>query len=223
MTGIDDRVQQAERLYEQAVFGGDTGALTRADRCLDAVEADLALARGRVVHARFVARQEESEEELALFERAERLYAGLGDDRGRGEALFWIAAYHQVVRGDHDTAQPLLRRSLDRARGAGDTLTASYALRHLGILDHMAGRLPEARAHLEESTRLRREADFAPGVAANLVGLAYIAGQEQRRADAAELLREATALAEDTDAYGVLGWITGARTDLGLERGSDGV
>jgi len=41
-------------LYESAVFGGNAEALSTGDRELDAVEADLALARGRLLHARFL-------------------------------------------------------------------------------------------------------------------------------------------------------------------------
>jgi Flp pilus assembly protein TadD len=52
----------------------------------------------------------------------------------------------------------------------------SEALRHLGIAEHRAGRLDTARQRLEESVRLRREIGLMPGVAANLVGLAYITG-----------------------------------------------
>jgi hypothetical protein len=49
-----DRLEQAGLLYERAVFGGDVSALPAADRELDAVEAGLCLARGRIVHARFL-------------------------------------------------------------------------------------------------------------------------------------------------------------------------
>ena len=57
----------------------------------------------------------------------------------------------------------------------------SYALRHLSIAEHTAGRLEAARRLLEESVRLRREVGFLPGVAANLVGLIYIAAAQGRR------------------------------------------
>jgi hypothetical protein len=57
-------------MYERAVFRGDDAALVAADRELDGVEADLALARGRIVHARFLARRVEDPAELPLFERA---------------------------------------------------------------------------------------------------------------------------------------------------------
>ncbi|MDR6979114.1 tetratricopeptide (TPR) repeat protein [Streptomyces sp. 3330] len=212
----DERLEQAELLYERAVFGGDSSAPASADRSLDEVEAHLALARGRVIHARFLEERAEDARELELFERAAELYGRLGDVRGEGEAVFWVGAFHQVVRDDIDTAVPAFARALDLATRAGDRLTMSYALRHLGFTEHMAGRLDEARAHLEESTRLRRELGFLPGVAANLVGLAYLAAQQERRDDAAALLDEATDLAGSTRSHGVLRWVAGAREELGL-------
>src|SRR5205814_428005 len=154
---------------------GDASGLGVADRELDAVEADLALARGRIVHGRFLEDRTEDPHELALFERAAQLYRTLGDVRGEAEALFWIGTFYQVVRRDNDAAVPVLDRSSELAAQAGDELTLSYALRHLGIAEHAAGRLDAARERLEESVRLRRELGFLPGVAANLVALTYIA------------------------------------------------
>ena len=94
---MDERVRQAELLYERAVFSGDAGPLSEADRELDAAEADLAVARGRLMHTRFLLGRdqnpvaaEEDPGELPLFERAARLYRTLGDVRGEAEALFWI-------------------------------------------------------------------------------------------------------------------------------------
>ena len=45
---VDERVRQAGLLYELAVHTGDAAALGQADRELDAAEADLAVARGRI-------------------------------------------------------------------------------------------------------------------------------------------------------------------------------
>ena len=212
----DSRIEQAQLLYERAVFGGDSSALAPAERGLDAVEADLALTRGKVVHARYLEERVEDARELELFERAARLYEQLGDVRGEGEALFWVGTFHQVVRDDTEAALPALTRALDLATRADDRLTMSYALRHLGFADHMAGRLDAARDRFEESTRLRRELGFLPGVAANLIGLAYVAAQQDRREDAAELLREAADSAEKAGAEGVLRWVAEARGELGL-------
>ncbi|MFC6081827.1 tetratricopeptide repeat protein [Sphaerisporangium aureirubrum] len=230
----DERVERARLLYERALFGGETAALAEADRELDAVEAglapargraapdreldaaeaDLALARGRLVHARAMESGQEDPGELVLFERAAGLYRALGDMRGEAEAVGWAGIFHQVIRRDDHTAVPLLERSLALATRAGDALTMSYALRHLGFAEHMAGRLDPARAHLEESVRLRREAGFLPGVAANLVGLAYIASAQGRRADALSMIEEAAAIAGSEKALGIMRWVEEARTQL---------
>lgn len=210
----DDRIEQARLLYERAVFGGDTDAVTAAERELDAVEADLALARGRVMHARFLDNRHEDPHELSVFERAAGLYRQLGDVRGEAEALFWIGCFHQVVRNDDDAAVPVLEQSHRKAVHAGDALTASYALRHLGIADQRAGRLESARERLEESTRLRREVGFLPGVAANLIGLAYVTAGEGRRAEALEFLDEAGSIAEAARAYGILRQVQEAQAQL---------
>ena len=70
----EHHLARAQELYERSVFGDDHAALPAADRELDAVEADLALARGRVVHARFLRDRVEDPVELPLFSRAAQLY-----------------------------------------------------------------------------------------------------------------------------------------------------
>jgi hypothetical protein len=215
-----DRIEQARLAYERAVFGGDDGALATSARDLDGLEADLALARGRLIHARYLQHREDGrpqaldlEEELALFERAAQVYQALGNTRGEGEALFWVGCFHQVVRGDNDVAVPAFERARTLATEAGDPLTVSYALRHLGIAEHGAGRLDGARAQLQESTRIRREIGFRAGVAANLVGLAYIAAGEGREDEVRVVLDEAATLAQD--APGIMRQVVQARAELG--------
>jgi tetratricopeptide (TPR) repeat protein len=211
---MDERIDRAAVQYERAVFGGDLSGLAVAERELDGVEADLVLARGRVLHARFLAERVEDPRELPLFERAAELYRALGDARGEGESLFWIGIVHQVVRDDGETAVPLFDRARALAEQAGDRLTLSYALRHLGFAEHVAGNLDAARDRFEESTRLRREIGFSPGVAANLVGLIYIAAAQGRRQDALELADEAVAIAEACGAHGIMPHIEEARASL---------
>ena len=217
----EDRIERARMLYERAVFNGDAGALETADSELDRVEADLALARGRVIHTRFLeqldedsAHQATATRELALFERAVELYRGLPDVRGEGEALFWVGCFHQVVRQDDQTAVPILERARELADAAGDMRTMSEALRHLGIAEHRAGHLDGARERLEESTRLRREIGLTAGVAANLVGQAYIAAADDRRDDALALLAEAAAIAEAAGAHRITRQVDEARAHL---------
>lgn len=209
-----DRLERARRLYERAVFGGDDRALTIAERELDSVEADLALARGRIAHARFLATREEDGDELALFERAAQLYRELGNARGEGEALFWIGAFHQVVLDDFDTALPSLQRSYELAAATGDNLTLSYAARHLAFAEAAAGRVDAARERLEESVRLRRELEFMPGVAAGILALAELAARNGERGEALALANDAATIAEASGAVGVLRWVEQFRLEL---------
>ena len=218
---MDERVRQAERLYERVVFGGDFDLLTEADSGLDAAEADLAVARGRLIHMRFLLhrdedldRAREDPRELALFERAVTLYRTLGDTKGEAEALFWVGCFHQVVRRDNAAATPALMRSLELAGAAGDKATMSEALRHLGIEAHFDKRPDVARRRLEESTQLRREIGHMPGVASNLIGLAYVAAAQGRREDALKHLDEAGEIAEANDAKRVLRSVEEARASI---------
>jgi len=205
---------RSQRLYEQAVFGGNAEALSIAELELDEVEAGLALARGRILHARFLEQRQEDLRELPLFELAAELYRKLGDVRGEAEALFWVGCFHQVIRGGNDAAAAVLKRSYELSSAAGDKLTMSYAVRHLGFADMAAGRMTEARERLDESVALRREIGFMPGVAAGLIALAHVAAAGGSRDEALALLAEAKLIAEQSDAYGVLRWVEQAEAEL---------
>ena len=218
---VDERIERSRLAYERALFESDGEALAQAERELDGVEADLALARGRVIHGRFLQQRAEGPEqaredprELASFERAAELYRARGDVRGEAESLFWVGCCHQVVRRDNEAAVPVLWQSLELATETDDMTTMSEVLRHLGIAEHAAGRLGAARLHLEESTRLRREMGAGLGVASNLVGLTYIAAGQDRRDDALRLIEEARAIAEASGARGLLRQIEEARAQL---------
>lgn len=213
---MDERLERAQQLYERGVFVGDADAITDGHRELDRVEADVALARGRLLHAAYLTDRDEHPAERGLFERAIDLYAASGDGRGEAEARFWLATYHQVLHDDHDTALPLLQRAQELSSEAGDDLTRSYVLRHLAFVEQAAGRLPEARRLMAESTELRRAIGFLPGVAANLVGLAYLAAEDDHAEEAPALLDEAAKAAAESGADAVAGWVSEARTNLGL-------
>ena len=211
VTTDDDRLVRAKDLYERSVFHGEPDALAEADEILDAVEADLTLARGRIRHARYLAERQEVPEEKDLFERAASLYRALGDPRGEAEALFWIGTFEQVVRGDDAAALPAFLRAHDLATEVGDRLTLSYVVRHLGFVDMAAGDLAAARGRLEQSVALRREIGFRPGVAAGLLALAELAAEDGRAGEARALLDEAAATARTSGAAGIMRWIEAAR------------
>lgn len=204
----------AQRRYEDAVFAGDYAGLDTADAELRAVEADLSLARCRITHSRFLAGGPAEEATLRQAGRAAGLYAALGDARGEAEARFWMALYHQVARGDHETARPLLERAEQLAIAADDRLTLSYVARHLGAAEEAAGRPDAARQRYEQSLALRRETGFQRGVAAALLTLAELTAQQGDPAAARELLAEADAVARAHDAAGIRRSIGQAQAEL---------
>jgi ribosomal protein S18 acetylase RimI-like enzyme len=184
--------------YGRAAFAGDPGELAGDDRRLAVQEAEICLSRAKLAHARFLTGTGDHDEELPLLDRAVTLFRRAGDVTGESEALGWTGIFHQVVRQDDTEAVPFLRQAAER----GDPLTRSFALRHLGVAEHRAGNLTAARELLEESTALRRELGFPVGVAANLVGLIYLAAAEGR--DTADMVAEARALATAAGATTVL-------------------
>lgn len=119
----------------------------------------------------------------------------------------------QTVPMTADDQVRLAGELCDRVVFEGDAglLALSYALRHLGVVAQQAGRLDEAREHLEASTRLRRAHGFGAGVAANLVGLAYLAHAQGRHDDVSLLLDEGQALAESAGAHRITAQISEAR------------
>ncbi|MEW1777950.1 tetratricopeptide repeat protein [Streptomyces sp. NPDC086777] len=209
-----DWVVQAEELFEAAMFGGDTSALDRSDDVLDAVEARLSMARGKVLHVRFLNDREENSREVMLFERAAELYRRLEDASGEAGALFWIGCWHQVVKGEGATGRPYFEQSYALAKSVGDRLTMSYAVRHLGFADKDQGRLDLALERLTESVALRREIGFKPGEAAGLVALAYLAEETGDRPTALQRLDEAQSVAQSCGAEAVSGWVEQARASM---------
>jgi hypothetical protein len=209
----DQRLAEAYSLYEASVFYGDEGAVDRAQTALDSVEADLSLSRGRILHAQYLKTAgPEDPRELKSFERAAELYRALGDERGEAEALFWIGTYHQVLHHDGESSVPFLQRAEDLALRSGDKLLLSYIARHIGFVEEMVNSdLDAARRRQEQSIALRREVGHRPGVAAGLLALADLAGQQGDAGEKARLLDEAEAAATECGAKGVLHWITATR------------
>jgi tetratricopeptide (TPR) repeat protein len=212
---VADPLARADLLNEQALFAGSADARRRAGEELDRAEVLLALGRGRILHARFLAeRGDEDPRELEEFERALELARRAGDRALEAQALFWVGLVHQVVRGDHDISRPSFERSYALARELDDTITMSYAVRHLAFADDDAGRHGQAWARFEESVALRRAEGFLPGVAAGLFTLGEVAAEQGRPDEARQLLTEARELAEHVGAEAVLRRIEGALVEL---------
>jgi hypothetical protein len=213
----DQRLDDAYSLYQASVFYGDDDAVAQAIPLLDSLEADLALARGRLIHAEYLKEgAQEDPAELPAFERALELYRRVGDERGEAEALFWIATYHQVLRDDVKGSLPLLQRAEELATKVGDKLLLSYIARHIGFVDQYEHHdLPAARIRQQQSIDLRREVGHLPGTAAGLMALAEVAGEEGNKDEEARLLDEAEAVATESGAKGILRWIAQARAGEG--------
>jgi tetratricopeptide (TPR) repeat protein len=212
---VDDPLVRADLLNEQALFTGSADARAEAVAELDRAEALLALGRGRVLHARFlVDRAAEDPAELEAFERGLAVAERLGDRGLEAQALFWVGLVHQVVRGDHVAGTPYFERSYELAHELGDTVTMSYAVRHLGFADTAAGLHERAWERFRESVELRRAAGFLPGVAAGLFTLGEVAAEQGRPDEARALLEEARGLAEQVGAEPFLRLIEAALAEL---------
>ena len=210
----EDPLARADLLNEWALFAGNEEARRRAGDELARAEVLLALGRGRMVHAEFLTARKEDPRELELFERALELARSLGDRGLEAQALFWVGLVHQVVRGDSPASLRFFQDSYDVAQELGDTLTMSYAARHLGFADLEAGRDEDAWKRFEESVALRRADGFLPGVAAGLLTLGGVPAESGRPEEARTLLLEARTLAEQVGAEPFLRRIEGALAEL---------
>jgi hypothetical protein len=103
-----------------------------------------------------------------LAARAARL-AGAAPDRGRA------AAAEDNLRGDAPAAQSAYAAALAGAEAAGDELTESDALRHLGYHASEAGATDRARRMWERSAEQRQRAGAVPYVLSQLLLLAGLA------------------------------------------------
>ncbi len=82
-TSITSQVRAVGSLYEIEAYNIDPQGWDADDRLLDAVEADIALARGRLLYARFLWQGGDPASALPLFTRAADMYRRLADARAR--------------------------------------------------------------------------------------------------------------------------------------------
>jgi hypothetical protein len=210
----------ARILAEQAGFGGvDTLAERSAvlDVALAAAQQtdDHSLlgavwdARGMSLHYAYLDsdRTAEPPEELSSFERGLDYRRQAADQRGMAESLFHVGLVYGVVRQDHPQALPFFQQSYALAQQVGDSIMASYAIRHIGFAQHDSGDTVSARASMQESLELREQAGFIPGVAMALVMLAYADADLDQRALALEHLGRARTIFLGLQADQKVAWI----------------
>jgi len=120
---IESLRSHLDGFYDDAVFGGRPEAVGTGLVAARHAQAVVDLARGKLLHARYLAADKRSgdvPEELGAFESAAEGFAAVGDERGRGEAVLWLGLYHQVVRSDSEAALPFLESARDVAHAERD-------------------------------------------------------------------------------------------------------
>lgn len=215
-------LQIGKVLTDQGMFQGADTQATRDDalaRALDLAEptGDDGLlgavydAQGFSIHATYLAgdRAQEPPDELELFERALTHRERVGDPRGVAESLFHVGLVYDVIRRDYDRARDYHQRAYDIALEAGDQVTASYAIRHLGFAHLHADEVDRAEAALADSLRLREEAGFVPGIAFALMALAHVSRRKGNADGALAYLARSRRILETLGATSRVEWVDG--------------
>jgi tetratricopeptide (TPR) repeat protein len=209
---LEERLRAISPLLQIESHSWDEKVWATSEALLDRVEAEFSLARARLIYERYLrsgpggypARGANGHPALPLFRRAAELFHELGDAAREREALFWVGTLEQTLNRNYSEASVTLGRAGELAKSASDLPVLSSVERHLGFIAFLEGVPVEARSHLEESVRLRREIPFPAGVAMGLVALAELALEEKDRERAVQLLDEAADVARSAGAEGAL-------------------
>src|SRR5262245_40432131 len=126
----------------------------------DAREAALQLTLGQSLTA---ARSFAHVEVEAAYERARVLCEALGDARGLGRALVFLAVF-STASGQVERASALLARVLAIAEETSDADLALSAHCELGVAEHFQGKLASSLAHFEAALALHDERHHLDGI-----------------------------------------------------------
>jgi hypothetical protein len=110
-----------------------------------------------------------------LATRAARLAEEAPDAARAASAVFFTGLIEDNLRGDGQAGRAAFAKAAGLARAAGQDLTESEALRHLGYHASVAGDPELARQQWERSMRLRQRAGCVPYVLAQQLLLAGLA------------------------------------------------
>jgi phytoene dehydrogenase-like protein len=110
-----------------------------------------------------------------LASRAARLAEEAPDAAHAASAMFFIGLIADNLRGDEQEGRAAFAKAADMAKEAGDDLTESEALRHLGYHTSVAGDTELARQQWDRSLRLRQRAGCVPYVLSQQLLLAGLA------------------------------------------------
>jgi non-specific serine/threonine protein kinase len=223
--GADGRLSMLETIREYA-----------AERLRAAGEAEPIERR----HARFFVGLAETAEAGLMGARSVEWFARLEEEHDNVRAaLGWLLQHDPdaglrlaaavrnfwMARGYLTEGRRWLTTALDRSRGADAALRAK-ALRGIGYLARVQGDLAAARAYLEESVRMAREAGDALQVAQSSRGLGTVTKDQGDMRAAREYLEETLAIARELGddvllIYGLisLGEVARLEGDLAAARG----
>jgi tetratricopeptide (TPR) repeat protein len=194
---VDERVTRARLLYEQAVQRGDAAPLAQADRELDAAEADLAVARGRVLHTRFLLARDQGPAASPDQPEAARTHTVVANPDSAAPASTGPDSTDavDVDAGDASAEQALFERAARLYRRLGDPRGEAEALFWIGCF-HQVIRRDDATAVplLERSLELATAADEPATRAEALRHLGIAAHRAGRLDEARSRPEEATRL-----------------------------
>jgi non-specific serine/threonine protein kinase len=162
--------------WQRDLFGGETvcsEAVGLAERMGDRH----ALAEALYALAFPVWQQGRLDEAGELAERSQQLFTELGDTGGTARTL-WLHGVLAVMTGKLETAERLLRESVERHRGGPGVYYLGWSLRMLGRTLLLQGRPTEARGPLTESMRLFAAAGDVSAILLHLADFASIAALE---------------------------------------------
>jgi tetratricopeptide (TPR) repeat protein len=129
------------------------------------------------------------------FDRAIQLYQELGDDVGRGEALFYRGLVYQM-QNQNESARKYFDQALELTERTRDERMRSFIVRHIGYLQEGAGEIDAARANFRESLELRQKNNMKVFAPFAMVLLADFEGEQRHPAEAIQFATQAIQLAK---------------------------
>ncbi|MDX6285954.1 MAG: hypothetical protein QOG53_1439 [Frankiales bacterium] len=212
------------RLGDAALAGDDPGAATdvfgRAlalvDPAIGSVDGvdDIAVVRATVGRAAgLVARREFTQAESDL---SEGLTATDAQVRSRAHVILGELRRRQ---GDEAAAVSALNTGLAAATDVGDDITAGDALRQLGLLDYLAGRMTSAEQRFDEALALAERVGDRRGAGWALQHLAWSATTRGAHDVAEDALRRAAEVFVELDDNRGLSWSAGSEAFVRLLQG----
>ena len=203
-------------LHDLALFGGEPTALENAEGVLDegmtlsatagpSTVAEALDLRGMQTYYRSILTgPKRAQLARADLESSLEIRVTIGAVGEISQSLFHVGLVRQVLEGDNIGAVPYFERALRMAEAAEDSITQSYALRHLGYAHLESNRVDDAEREFTGSLSLRRVAGFLPGVAAAMLAIVDLRVRQGRVAEARTLAEQARSMALGLRAAGVV-------------------